>query len=755
MTRRVGLTDLFASCGLFLLGLVVRALPAPTMLLGRDGATFFGNDAYYHVRRIWYSVVHFPEVLQRDPYMNFPEGGQPIWTPTFDWLVAASVRLGLGLPEQEVMEAWIIWIPPVLGALTVVALYFLALRYFSRRVAVVSGLLLALLPAHFWYSQLGFVDHHVVVALVTTGLLAATMSVLSYEPGVGDSRRAVYLGIAFAASLWVWPGCLLHVVVAEVALFVRLISSDRRAMAVAWGRGFALANALAFVLVLPLGLGSEWERWGRFSPLVFSEFQPLMFGLATLGFLALSEFWQRVAYPARPLDRVLQAGFAAGVLIGLTLIALPVLSEGLDASWSWLAKGENFQAGVGESKPLFRGGGHRAEEFFTRAIYLAPLVLVVFWGRVRRRADRAACFFLVGWSFALAAATLTQLRFANSFSVAWSLLLAWSLVETVSWARAQLSSRAGVRWFALAAGVLVLLFVVTPSVMSYRVYALNIVRSSKGEPPRKNYLERLQFVREKMSRWLRNNTPATEGWLDEAAVPEYGILAPWSAGHVLKYVGRRPVVQDNFGDDAGVQGFETARRYFSAGDEADALAQIEGLQVRYVIVRASENRRRSNRFPGEMQTRLDRYRGSERWMVEKGQAGAPMRFDALERHRLIYESAALWPSAETELPLYQVFEIVPGAHVEGLADPDGVVVARLEIRSPGGSTFEYLKRTRADSAGRWEMHLPYSNERFSSAVEVAEAYELTSGERRVKLRIPEGAIWSGARVRAPHLKSES
>ncbi|SVD86227.1 uncharacterized protein METZ01_LOCUS439081, partial [marine metagenome] len=102
------------------------------MLLGRDGATFFGNDAYYHVRRIWYSVVHFPEVLQRDPYMNFPEGGQPIWTPTFDWLVAAGVRLGLGLPEQEAMEAWIIWIPPVLGALTVVALYFLALRYFSR-----------------------------------------------------------------------------------------------------------------------------------------------------------------------------------------------------------------------------------------------------------------------------------------------------------------------------------------------------------------------------------------------------------------------------------------------------------------------------------------------------------------------------------------------------------------------------------------------------------------------------------------------
>ena len=35
--------------------------------------------------------------------------------------------------------------------------------------------------------------------------------------------------------------------------------------------------------------------------------------------------------------------------------------------------------------------------------------------------------------------------------------------------------------------------------------------------------------------------------------------------HVLKYVSRRPVVQDNFGDDAGLEGFEAAHRYFRGG----------------------------------------------------------------------------------------------------------------------------------------------------------------------------------------------
>ena len=285
MTRRVGVVDLLASGSLFLLGLALRALPVPSVLMSRDGVIFFGNDAYYHARRIWYSVVHFPDVLQRDPYMNFPQGGEPIWTPTLDWLIAASVRLGLGVPEQEVMEAWIVWIPPILGALTVVVLYFLALHYFSRKVALLAGLLLALLPAHFWYSQLGFVDHHVAVALVTTGLLAAAMSVLSQSPESGSWRRSLGLGAALAASLWIWPGCLLHVVVTELGLTFCLLFSGHREKDDRLGADVrACQRLVAFLLLLPMPFGSDWERWGRFSPLVMSEFQPLMFALATLGF---------------------------------------------------------------------------------------------------------------------------------------------------------------------------------------------------------------------------------------------------------------------------------------------------------------------------------------------------------------------------------------------------------------------------------------------------------------------------------------
>lgn len=755
MIRGVGRVDLAASCGLFLASIAIRALSLPTVLLGQGGPTFFGNDAYYHARRIWYSVVHFPAVLDRDPYMNFPDGGQPIWTPTFDWLIAGGVRLLPGQPDQQTMEAWIVWIPPVLGALTVVALYFLALRYFGRNVALLSGLILALLPAHFWYSQLGFVDHHVAVALITTALLAATMSSLAHGPAPGGGRRAVYLGASLAACLWVWPGCLLQVLIVEVGLAIRFLSSDRREHTVAWGRLFALANGVAFLLVLPLGFGSDWDRWGTFSPLVASEFQPLLFGLTTLWFWIISEAWNRLSFPESAFDRALQGLFVSGILAGLSLIVFSDFLNGLEDSWNWLAKEETFQASVGESKALFQDGRTRPEEFLTRAVYLAPLLLAFFWGRVRRRQDRPAYFFLLGWTTALAVLALLQMRFANSFSVVWSLLLAWSLVEVTSGARRRFSARPRARAFALVMGSVLLIVAVWPSVTSYRSYALNIGRVMNGEPPKRNFLEHLHAVRKQMSRWIRDNTEPTQGWLDETQRPEYGILAPWSAGHVLKYESRRPVIQDNFGDDAGTRGFEAAQGYFRAESERDALAQIDGMGARYIIVRSNENRSRANRFPGEMQTRLEKYRGSEQWMVAKRGNENPMGFTALERHRLIYESLARRPTGDQRDPMYQLFEIVPGAIIEGQASPGQWVLARLEVRPQSGASFDYLHRARADASGHWQMRVPYSNEPFSSAVEVAPTYELSSGEDRVTFSVPEAAVRSGGRVAAPQLGSDS
>ncbi|NNL66623.1 MAG: hypothetical protein HKP30_10295, partial [Myxococcales bacterium] len=75
-----------------LLGLGVRMLDAPTVFTP-EGIRAAGPDAYYHLRRVAYGYAHFPQVLEHDPYLNHPEGGDVIWPPGLDWSVAAAARL--------------------------------------------------------------------------------------------------------------------------------------------------------------------------------------------------------------------------------------------------------------------------------------------------------------------------------------------------------------------------------------------------------------------------------------------------------------------------------------------------------------------------------------------------------------------------------------------------------------------------------------------------------------------------------------
>ena len=87
-----------SSC-LFLLALGVRSLPWPRVF-GADRVVPHGNDAYYHLRRIFYGAEHFPDRLDFDAYVKLlvaerrPEAA-----------VAERRRLGdLGEPEETAVE---------------------------------------------------------------------------------------------------------------------------------------------------------------------------------------------------------------------------------------------------------------------------------------------------------------------------------------------------------------------------------------------------------------------------------------------------------------------------------------------------------------------------------------------------------------------------------------------------------------------------------------------------------------------------
>jgi asparagine N-glycosylation enzyme membrane subunit Stt3 len=78
----------------FILGLVLRLYAGRNAL--QDGnVLFMGYDEFYHMRRILYTVGHFPNTIFFDSYLDYPYGMHITWPPLYDQLSAAvSVVLG-------------------------------------------------------------------------------------------------------------------------------------------------------------------------------------------------------------------------------------------------------------------------------------------------------------------------------------------------------------------------------------------------------------------------------------------------------------------------------------------------------------------------------------------------------------------------------------------------------------------------------------------------------------------------------------
>jgi asparagine N-glycosylation enzyme membrane subunit Stt3 len=738
MRRTSGRDDglrMLVAVAFFTLAVAVRALPWRSVL-APDGVHLAGHDAWYHLRRIAWSIANASQVLDFDPFVHFPAGGRPIWPAAFDAALAALFGLWVPAGDGAALERGAVWVPPVLGGLGVAALTLIAWRNFGRSVALVAGLVLALLPAHFWYSRLGYVDHHVAVSLAATLALGAALALVrAAEP---DARRAVVavgaFGASLAALLVIWPGSLLHVALFEAALAVHAAGRRTPAAAVAAACRLAFAHGIAFALVLPFCLGNEWPQWGPFSPVVLSTFQPWWLGAVGIGAGLSALSWSTPA-GARAASRVALAIGVGALVVGTSLAVWPDLCSAAADAMRWLLRSESFQARVAESQPLFLTRGrfdpNPAIARLSPFVFLVPVALPWIWLRAGGRADADRIRVVAVWGAGLFIATLVQRRFFHTFAVTEALLigLCWVELERILALRLARAQRAATR-VGLAALLALLLL---PTVSSYLPF---LVRPAPGEPFPLPPATLKRRVTETLAIWLRENTPEVDGWLELDATPAYGVMGPWEVGHAIQYLGRRPTVIDNFGDDLGTDNFERAARYF-ASPEPEALEILEDLRVRYVVT-----------GPGAVIGAPPGPRSMARALAVRdgaALAGSPS-VPALERHRLLWESSSLSPRDPDAAPLYKVFEVVPGARIEGQAPAGARVALDLALRTGRGRDTGYRATTVADASGRFEFRVPHAAPGGTADVRAPGAYQIRCGSRVTRLRVAEEAVARGAQV---------
>ena len=134
------------------------------------GIKFSTVDAYYYMHIVDNLAHNFPNLTAFLPYMTYPGGGETGVVLLFAWLLAAIIWIvSLGEPTARIIDVVSVYYPVVLGALTIIPVYFIGRALLGRWAGVIAAGLIAILPGEFLgRSILGSTDHHVAESLFTT-----------------------------------------------------------------------------------------------------------------------------------------------------------------------------------------------------------------------------------------------------------------------------------------------------------------------------------------------------------------------------------------------------------------------------------------------------------------------------------------------------------------------------------------------------------------------------------------------------------
>lgn len=420
---------------LFGLALFLRVyLPYDQVFVG-DEIKFTGNDAYYQMHLVDNIARHFPHITTFNPYLLFPGGMGVGGIHFFNWLLAGIIWLiGLGSPTAHTIDLVGVYFPAILGALTVIPVYFIGKELFGRWAGMIAAGLIAIMSGEFISrSILGFTDQHIAETLLTTvtmlflilAIRRASQGGLSYshlkqrqwkvlaKPAIYSLLAGLFMGL----YIFTWTGALLFVFIISVYFVIQFVIDHLRGRTSDYlgivGTIFFLISLIICLLISSSTLYLSSMLIALVIPLALPVVSRLMEARAI----------KRVYYP------VAMIGLGAAGLAILYAVNPSLVRTMLESFGIFHPTGASLT--TSEMQPLLSPGGvfslSAAWGNFTTGFSLSFISLATLVYLTVRRGD-ADKTLLVVWGLIILAATLGQRRFAYYFAVNVALLTGYLAV---------------------------------------------------------------------------------------------------------------------------------------------------------------------------------------------------------------------------------------------------------------------------------------------------------------------------------------
>ena len=522
---------------------LLRVLPQWNKVFQSDGTIFFREvDPYYQMRLVDAMVHNFPSFLRWDMFTIYPEGAAVGFSSILTFIIAIpSLVLGLGHPSEYLIQMVGLFTPVIIFGLIPIPIYMLGKELFnSRSVGIIGALLVTLLPGEILHrSLLGFTDQHILEVLLTTLVLLFVV--------MGIKRQklwyAILAGLTFGIYQMAWHGGLFFIFIFWVWFIVQFLHNTYKGIPNAF-----LCKFVAILLVIPsLSMLGFWRPVEAPAMLKFRT-------MASVLAVIIPVILWLIARTFKDWKKVL--------LITSTLFLAPLLVALIIPN----VKDLLITMSINQIKSVFWGFGSSIAEAMPTTPDVAfsnfgiPLILALvgLFILIRKHLN----LLVVVWTLILLLAQIGQRRWGYYYAVPVALLTG----ATIVWVSGMVKEKARIPVF-----IILIFFTFLPS--ANPTWGIANMPTNMG-PAWYNSLI-----------WLKENSPepftTPDAYLQTnlKEKPTYGILAWWDFGHWITYVSHRvPVSNPAYQDVAA------GSRFFASRTVEEARAEIEGLDIRYIIL---------------------------------------------------------------------------------------------------------------------------------------------------------------------------
>jgi dolichyl-diphosphooligosaccharide--protein glycosyltransferase len=604
-----------------LMSLWIRTYPSNTVFLSDGSVRFTANDAWFHMRTLRVLLENYPHRMFFDPMTNYPNGSYIHFGPLFDQMMAiTSLILGMGHPSSHLVDTVGAYFPAVLGALTVIPVYYIGKYIGGHKTGILAAIVIAFAPGHFLlHSMIGSTDHHIAESLFSTffmmffmlALISAKEKKLRFEDVFNKNLKvlkepfiyAVMAGVMYSAYQLCWPGGSLFLLIVLVyAVFQCIFDNFQNESSDYLGFTGVITCLVSTILILPfvhpdMGFSLYYYSWFHVITAIGA-----MAGFAALSLIQRESKRKKMKTYYYPLI-ILGAGILGFIFI--KVLSPSLYSLIINAPSTIFGIQQGGPSTIGEASSMFRIGDKivlsEAYKYFTPTGFLASLLGIVILAANLFRKPKPQEVLLLIWSLLILFAIYGQNRFAYYYSINISILSAYLgglLLDKVKWNELDQKFKNTVKLpedipkafkfikvqqiFAVLAIVLFLIYPVYGSAILY-------TKISNGTPD--------QWV--EACDWLRSNTPdpgmnynavyeaPKNGEMFQYPDTAYGVMSWWDYGHYIETIGHRMPNANPF--QAGIGGRRVsinetnqpgAATFFTAPSEEEASAVLEAIDPR-------------------------------------------------------------------------------------------------------------------------------------------------------------------------------